>query len=127
MKNFTNVAQGIYSCNICGSVSTGISPVIYAPKHQHSVSEYRDEWECSQCGNWENPKTGERYIPVKNDIKKLKMNIKKLRESLSLSQAEFGEMVGVSQSIVSRWETGERKPEKSKIKLIKILFCEHYN
>lgn len=34
--------------------------------------------------------------------------IKKLRERLGLTQAEFGDAIGVTQQSVQRWESGER-------------------
>jgi len=52
----------------------------------------------------------------------LKDVIKKVRLSLRLSQAEFGRRVGVSESLVCRWEQGNRKPNyKNLRKIIKAF------
>ncbi len=39
------------------------------------------------------------------------LNIKRLREKLNQSQAEFALMIGVSVSTLQNWEQGRRKPE----------------
>ena len=40
------------------------------------------------------------------------MDVRKIRESLGLSRAEFAEKVGVSVSCVESWEYGRRNPSK---------------
>ncbi len=48
------------------------------------------------------------------------INVKALRESLGLSQAAFGERVGVDQSTVSHWENG-KKPRGPALKLLQAM------
>lgn len=50
-----------------------------------------------------------------------KDDIKKLRESLLMTQAEFGDELGVAESTVNRWEKGKRTPRFTYIKLMKAL------
>ena len=50
-----------------------------------------------------------------------KEDIKQLRESLLLTQAEFAEKLGVSFETVNRWENGKHEPTmKMKRKLKKL-------
>ncbi len=51
--------------------------------------------------------------------------IQKLRESLGLSQAQFGFKMGVSQGAVSSWERGEKTPLPAQAKAITVLAKEH--
>ena len=44
--------------------------------------------------------------------------IKEIRKSVGLSQKEFGERIGVSDTAISKIEHGERNPSKQTIKLI---------
>lgn len=44
-----------------------------------------------------------------------------LRRSLSLNQADFATALGVSKSTLSKWETGERRPDAAATKLLRIL------
>lgn len=44
-----------------------------------------------------------------------------LRRSLSLNQADFATALGVSKSTLSKWETGERRPDAAAAKLLRIL------
>ena len=47
--------------------------------------------------------------------------IKKFRKELRITQAKFGEMVGVGKITVFQWERGERTPSKTaKILLSRI-------
>jgi transcriptional regulator with XRE-family HTH domain len=46
---------------------------------------------------------------------------KAARESLDLGQAEFAKLVGVSQSSVCRWETGEAVPEYPTLLAVQAL------
>ena len=39
-------------------------------------------------------------------------NIKRLRQTLSLSQRDFAEKIGVKRLTIARWESGIRKPDK---------------
>ncbi len=42
----------------------------------------------------------------------------RLRQNPPLSQDQLAELLGVSKASVSRWETGERKPEETLIPVI---------
>lgn len=48
--------------------------------------------------------------------------IKRLRKSMKMSQAEFGKVVGVEQSSVCRWERGYENPNGSAALLLRDLF-----
>lgn len=50
-------------------------------------------------------------------------NIKKLREQHGLTQAEFGEIAGVSDKAVSTWENGTAEPRMGAIEKI----AKHFN
>lgn len=49
-------------------------------------------------------------------------NIKKLRESHGMSQAEFGEIAGVTYQAVSAWESGIKEPRMGAIQRIADYF-----
>lgn len=49
--------------------------------------------------------------------------IKEIRKTLNLSQKEFGEKIGVSDTAISKLEKGERNPSEQTIKSI----CREYN
>jgi putative transcriptional regulator len=36
--------------------------------------------------------------------------IRELRERMGISQTEFGKLIGVEQTVVSRWERGANRP-----------------
>ena len=44
-----------------------------------------------------------------------------LRRSLGLNQGDFAAALGVSQSTLSKWETGARRPDAAAHKLLRIL------
>ncbi len=44
-----------------------------------------------------------------------------LRRDLNLSQSDFAAALGVSKSTLSKWETGERRPDAATGKLLRIL------
>ena len=44
-----------------------------------------------------------------------------LRRDLKLSQSDFATALGVSKSTLSKWETGERRPDAAAAKLLRIL------
>lgn len=44
-----------------------------------------------------------------------------LREALGLTQAQFGEKIGVDKMTVSRWERGELRPRKKKLAAIEAV------
>ena len=52
--------------------------------------------------------SGEQRLLVKGDPQK----IRQVRKRLSLSQAKFGELLGVAGNTVARWERGELAPPK---------------
>lgn len=52
----------------------------------------------------------------------LSLNIKKLRESRNLSQAELGKIVGASDKAVSTWENGKREPRMGAIQKLANYF-----
>lgn len=53
-----------------------------------------------------------------------KDDIKKIRESLLLTQTEFAEKLGVSFETVNRWENGRHKPTMKAKRKIKKLYEE---
>ncbi|ACM39159.1 MULTISPECIES: helix-turn-helix domain-containing protein [Rhizobium/Agrobacterium group] len=57
---------------------------------------------------------------MSNDI-----DVKAIRADLKMTQAEFASEVGVSQSMVSQWETGTAKPRGSATILIGQLRERH--
>lgn len=64
---------------------------------------------------------------IKNGIKKPSrifeyspLNIKKIREKFSITQAKFAEMIGVSLSTLQNWEQGRRVPHGPAKALLKI-------
>ena len=50
-------------------------------------------------------------------------NIKRLREKHNMTQAEFGEIAGVSDKAVSTWENGTAEPRLGAIQKI----AQHFN
>lgn len=51
-------------------------------------------------------------------------NIKVYREKASFTQALLAQRLGVSQQVISQWETGSRRPPSDKLPLIaKTLNC----
>ncbi|WP_367944871.1 helix-turn-helix domain-containing protein [Aquamicrobium sp.] len=49
------------------------------------------------------------------------IDVKTIREDLGLTQAQFGQLVGVDQSTVSNWEKGETRPRGPAIKVIESV------
>lgn len=49
------------------------------------------------------------------------INVKKLREDLKLTQAQLAEQIGVDQSTISLWETGETTPRGPASRLLGML------
>ena len=49
------------------------------------------------------------------------VNVKELRLSLGVTQAEFGEAIGVSQALVQSWELGRRQPNGMASKILYLL------
>lgn len=52
----------------------------------------------------------------------LGQNIHRHRKKRKLTQAQLGEVVGVTRQTVSRWETGECMPERSHLLALALLF-----
>ena len=52
----------------------------------------------------------------------IRNNIKELRESRNLTQAEFGKIAGVSDKAVSTWENGTAEPRMGAIQKIADYF-----
>lgn len=48
--------------------------------------------------------------------------INEIRFELGLSQAEFGELMGVAQTTISKWETGSKSPIFQRGSLLYIWF-----
>ena len=49
-------------------------------------------------------------------------DLRKAREARNLSRWKLGELIGVSESTVERWETGETLPNVQTLKLLSQLF-----
>ena len=49
-------------------------------------------------------------------------SIKRLRSALGESQSEFGDRFGAGHAIVSRWESGQRQPNRWVMRLIVELY-----
>ena len=49
-------------------------------------------------------------------------NIKSLRESRGLTQAQLGDAVGVSDKAVSTWESGKREPRMGVVEKLAVFF-----
>lgn len=47
--------------------------------------------------------------------------IRAIRETLGMSQAQFASEIGVDQSRVSRWEKGENPPSRVAMKVIRKM------
>ena len=51
-------------------------------------------------------------------------NVKKLREKAGITQKKLADLLGVNQSTVAMWETGENVPRTNKLpKIAEILGC----
>ena len=55
-------------------------------------------------------------------MKKYSEQIYKIRKAEGLSQEEFGNKIGVSRQMVSKWEIGESSPRTDKINKICTTF-----
>lgn len=62
-----------------------------------------------------------------NMIEQKKYNLKALRSLFGYTQAEAGELVGVSDDVWGRWERGESYPDVPKIQAIEKAFNVSYN
>lgn len=58
-------------------------------------------------------------------MEKLKINPKDLRIANGLSQIEFWEKVGITQSGGSRYENGERRVSPSLEQILRLTYIEH--
>ena len=59
-----------------------------------------------------------RHTPLNSDTADF---VSSLRRSLGLNQGDFAAALGVSQSTLSKWETGARRPDAAAYKLLRIL------
>lgn len=50
------------------------------------------------------------------------MTIREIREALGLNQSKFAEKLGTVQTVVSRWESGTRRPNIDSLKKIAALY-----
>ena len=57
-----------------------------------------------------------------DNLKNIAINIKKLRNTLNLTQSEFSMLLGVKQSYISRIENGEKIPNVKLIMKIANVF-----
>lgn len=48
---------------------------------------------------------------------------KKLRKEINISQAQLAEMLGVSQTAISQWETDKNYPDVATLKSLSEIFC----
>ena len=55
------------------------------------------------------------------------MDVRKIRESLGVSRAEFAELIGVSVSCIESWEYKRRNPSRQAKMIIEILVKEKIN
>lgn len=55
-------------------------------------------------------------------LKSLGQRIKYLREKHNISQIEFSKKIGVSNAVLSRYESGDRKPDYETLQLIADFF-----
>ncbi len=53
-----------------------------------------------------------------------KINVRKLRERLGLTQAQLAEKLGVNQTTIHRWEMGTRQLRGPAIKLLAELVAQ---
>lgn len=60
---------------------------------------------------------------MSNNTKEIGDRIWFIRETLEISQTDFGKKIGYASSIVSRWETGKSAPETRAI----LAICERFN
>ena len=86
-------------------------------------------WVCSECGSAEAeiPQVGKlhRYLGWKVVTKKSYLSgeeIRFLRKQLRLRQGEFAELLGQSQTVLSRWETGDRNHSKANDLLVRMIY-----
>jgi len=49
------------------------------------------------------------------------VDIKKIREMVSLSQTEFAQMFGIKLSTLRHWERGDRKPQGPALTLLQVI------
>jgi transcriptional regulator with XRE-family HTH domain len=60
-------------------------------------------------------------------MEKIKVNPKDLRIANDLTQQEFWEKVGITQSGGSRYETGDRTIPNSLAQILRLTYIEHVN
>ncbi|HBT65452.1 MAG TPA: XRE family transcriptional regulator [Ruminococcaceae bacterium] len=57
------------------------------------------------------------------DMKKVGLRLKELRESVNLTQKDIASYLSVDQSLVSKFETGERSISSDMLKSLSNLYC----
>lgn len=62
-------------------------------------------------------------IVIEQEVNKTKERIKSLRESLGLSQEEFGKRIGSARNTIANYELGRRNPSNTVLNAI----CRTYN
>lgn len=60
---------------------------------------------------------------METNLKKIGMNIKKLRESANLTQKQIAEYLSIDQSLISKFEKGERSINSDMLNRLAALFC----
>ncbi|MCI6027520.1 MAG: helix-turn-helix transcriptional regulator [Oscillospiraceae bacterium] len=56
------------------------------------------------------------------DMEDFRFNLKRLRTEKNLEQSELAQALGVSQSIISEWETGKKRPDRnSRLAILKFF------
>jgi len=63
---------------------------------------------------------------MRRGMDQLAYKVKKLRRSLGLNQEAFGDLVGVSQGTISKWERGEDSPRFENIERLSALADEPF-
>ncbi len=57
------------------------------------------------------------------DLKRLGVNLKTLRESMGLNQKQIASYLDVDQSLISKFESGERAINTEMLERLSALFC----
>jgi len=70
-----------------------------------------EEHETVESGLYLKNKKGEYFPVAEGSEPDIGENIRRARESLSLTQTRFAELVGTTQNMISRYESGDRTPD----------------
>ena len=63
-------------------------------------------------------------IKIPKPVKFSSKRIAKIRQKLHCSQKVFADIIGVTADTISRWERGERDPDKPICRLLRVLELE---